>query len=523
MMWRFLATCRARVLPVIRLMRRFPYTSIGFIICVLTLLRHRQNWATVEEKQEFVAVSSEMITSNLFRSGEQDVQPKLNEELSFGVSAEGAIDEEGREQTQPGNNTPDEVAVPEQELHAGADQYDAQSVTDVTGKISSVQQLHQKLSSRIQNWRNLTQSEINNLSVVGRRLYLQEDVGIPQNRNFTILPWQCGPSIGNRFLKQYGNELLDPFRFCSVRNCNITYDSSLADRADAILFALHKTRGPSAFPHRTNFHQRWIWLSDETPYHTLLGARDKNLSHYNGYFNWSMTYRMDSDIPVPYGRTVEMSEAEASLYERVDYFNIKPNFTAVMGSNCGGRNKRWSYVKELKKYMDLHVYGGCGTFKCPGHFRRDCPLLNTYKFYLAFENSNCRDYITEKAWWNAIEKGAVPVVMGESVEGYKRHLPPKSFIHIDDFQSPKDLAEYLISLAKDPTKYMEYHAWRSRFRVLNEHGYFNSPVFHYCRLCEALNYNDPRPKEYPNLDVFWNSKTDCSTQTWVDRMNGISV
>ena len=26
--------------------------------------------------------------------------------------------------------------------------------------------------------------------------------------------------------------------------------------------------------------------------------------------------------------------------------------------------------------------------------------------------------------------------------------------------------------------------------VLNEHGYFGSPIRHYCRLCEALNYNN---------------------------------
>ena len=27
------------------------------------------------------------------------------------------------------------------------------------------------------------------------------------------------------------------------------------------------------------------------------------------------------------------------------------------------------------------------------------------------------------------------------------------------------------------------------FTVLNEHGYFGAPIHHYCRLCEALNYN----------------------------------
>ena len=41
---------------------------------------------------------------------------------------------------------------------------------------------------------------------------------------------------------------------------------------------------------------------------------------------------------------------------------------------------------------------------CAGHFMRDCPDLNDYKFYLAFENSLCSEYITEKLWWNAYSK-----------------------------------------------------------------------------------------------------------------------
>ena len=33
------------------------------------------------------------------------------------------------------------------------------------------------------------------------------------------------------------------------------------------------------------------------------------------------------------------------------------------------------------------------------------------QFYLAFENSHCQDYITEK-FWRALDKGIVPIVMG---------------------------------------------------------------------------------------------------------------
>lgn len=36
---------------------------------------------------------------------------------------------------------------------------------------------------------------------------------------------------------------------------------------------------------------------------------------------------------------------------------------AILGSNCGGKNKRWDYVKELQKYIKVDVYGGCGSLK----------------------------------------------------------------------------------------------------------------------------------------------------------------
>lgn len=75
---------------------------------------------------------------------------------------------------------------------------------------------------------------------------------------------------------------------------------------------------------------------------------------------------MRSDIPVPYGRTTELQ------YERVittkDFNNWRNSkdqnvLVAIMGSNCGGRNHRWDYVKELKKYIKVDIYGGCGTLK----------------------------------------------------------------------------------------------------------------------------------------------------------------
>ncbi|XP_042855623.1 glycoprotein 3-alpha-L-fucosyltransferase A-like isoform X2 [Penaeus japonicus] len=367
------------------------------------------------------------------------------------------------------------------------------------------------------NWRNLSADELGRLSVLGRRLYLGERIGTPKAGNFTILVWKTGPSVERRLLRQFGKEKKDPFAQCSVRNCEITYEDAAASTADAILIHLHRTKGPHSFPNRTRASQRWIWLSDESPYHTFLIAKDKDISHYNGYFNWSMTYRMDSDIPVPYGRTIKLSEGERPK-DAVDYFSAKPKTVAIMGSNCGGRNNRWKYVKELQKYLKVDAYGKCGTLKCPGHFTKDCASLNDYKFYLSFENSDCQEYITEKAWWNALGKGAVPVVMGGPVATYKKMLPPNSFLHVDDFDSPEDLARHLLALATDPKAYNRLHAWRSQYRISNEHGYFESPVYHYCRICEALNYNDPKPKSYDRMQDFWNKEEQCFSSTWGERL-----
>ncbi|TNN05109.1 Glycoprotein 3-alpha-L-fucosyltransferase A, partial [Schistosoma japonicum] len=53
----------------------------------------------------------------------------------------------------------------------------------------------------------------------------------------------------------------------------------------------------------------------------------------------------------------------------------------------------------------------------------------------------------------------LPIVMGASIEEYERVAPPYSFIHVDQFESPAKLAEYLKYLDKNDTAYNEYFAW----------------------------------------------------------------
>jgi glycoprotein 3-alpha-L-fucosyltransferase len=99
--------------------------------------------------------------------------------------------------------------------------------------------------------------------------------------------------------------------------------------------------------------------------------------------------------------------------------------------------------------------------------------------------------------------------MGAPPQDCVRLLPPKSYIHVANFSSPASLARYLLYLNGSASEYNNFFRWKNNFKVVNEHGYFQSPVYHYCRLCEALNYNDPAPKVYNKLEDYWGIDRDC--------------
>ena len=58
----------------------------------------------------------------------------------------------------------------------------------------------------------------------------------------------------------------------------------------------------------------------------------------------------------------------------------------------------------------------------------------------------------------------LPVVMGGlSKQDYEKIAPPHSFIHVDDFSSPKHLMQFLEELSKDPKEYNTYFWWKSYY------------------------------------------------------------
>lgn len=134
----------------------------------------------------------------------------------------------------------------------------------------------------------------------------------------------------------------------------------------------------------------------ESPNYTAVYRSD------NDVFNWTATYRWDSDIPLPYGYFME--HRPPLPQKHVDFPKTKTKMVAWFVSHCGTASEREVYVNDLAKYIEIDSYGTCGKFACPRWNETACfeMLESDYKFYLSFENSRCRHYITEKLFLNAL-------------------------------------------------------------------------------------------------------------------------
>lgn len=118
----------------------------------------------------------------------------------------------------------------------------------------------------------------------------------------------------------------------------------------------------------------------------MAGRVSRNFEKKN--YKLNLTHRFQSD-----GVYEQLPNYEEHLGVR--------KLVAGLISNCYFvKNDRLGYIHQLEKYMRIDLYGRCGNLTCP----ENCTtfLQQNYKFYLAFENCNCEDYVTEKFFMTAI-------------------------------------------------------------------------------------------------------------------------
>ena len=249
-------------------------------------------------------------------------------------------------------------------------------------------------------------------------------------------------------------------------------------------------------------NQQFVLYNIESPSYT--NGQKLIFELFEGNIDWLMTYRNDSDIHVPYGRIVPKKVPNSST--NTDLFETKHRSIAWFVSNCYTKSKRELLAANLAKYIDLDIYGSCGPLKCPKS--DDCFQMaeKNYKFYLSFENSLCKDYVTEKAF-RAMKYNIIPIVYGSA--DYHSVLPDQSFIDASNFTSAKQLAEFLNHVSSDKELYNSYLNWKKYYDVV-EYDYKEQM----CRVCEKLHKGINSMTDGPilmkrDLIDWWYKQSDC--------------
>ncbi|XP_072320147.1 alpha-(1,3)-fucosyltransferase 4-like [Eucyclogobius newberryi] len=290
-----------------------------------------------------------------------------------------------------------------------------------------------------------------------------------------------------------------------IKGCRLTDDPLEYPHVDAVVVHHREVAtGAVELPWEPRPRaQKWIWMNYESPTHTPA------LWRFEGKFNLTLTYRADSDIFLPYGYLepgVAQSPGAHLLHAPPRARLKRPRLVAWVISNWSESQARVAFFYELQRYVRVDVYGRLGLPLAVGS-GSVVRLLSRYQFYLALENSQHTDYITEKLW-NAVVAGAVPVVLGASRRNYERFLPPKAFIHVNDFPSVRGLARYLLMLHRNPSRLWHHLDWREGYSAVQ-------PAFwahHYCTACRAVRESFGTTQVVHSLEQwFWSNQNSFQT------------
>lgn len=290
-------------------------------------------------------------------------------------------------------------------------------------------------------------------------------------------------------------------QFNITAQCRITYDKQEYKRSDLVAF---HGRGSDfslkLLPNLTKRspHQRWLYYNSESPPHAGLLANQMQGKRLNHLFNWTMTYMLNSDFPYRFFQVLP-----GKYPDRYNPVQTGEVAVAVI-SNC--LRQRLNYIYELQKYIQVHIYGACGKYRCPAG--EECFYMlereKKYRFYLSFENSVCKDYATEKFHSHALQHNMLPIVINGANLSDPTIAPPGCCINALDFKSAKDLAQYIKKVASNSTLYNSYFKWQSRYAV----RHIETRHLLFCRACQRL-YSDSETKVYDDLYSWYGNKENC--------------
>lgn len=218
------------------------------------------------------------------------------------------------------------------------------------------------------------------------------------------------------------------------------------NKVDVVIFDLPFLRG-EYMEIKKPANQIWVgWLLESLRVYPWIPAvYDK--------FDLIMSYRMDSDIPIPYFCSDFLTGLRTSPVEK------SKGLCSFVGSSVNLSN-RLQYLEELWKYMAIDSFGWRKNTEIPDrNYRTKQEVSRHYHFTIAFENSISDDFVTEK-FFDPMLVGSLPIYLGAG--NIEKFAPADHcYLNARDY-SPKELAGYLTELENNPREYASWFAWKEK-------------------------------------------------------------
>ncbi|XP_066928924.1 alpha-(1,3)-fucosyltransferase 10-like [Clytia hemisphaerica] len=304
---------------------------------------------------------------------------------------------------------------------------------------------------------------------------------------------------------------------CFVGDCYFSQDRELMTHPKTKAFLFYGTDfSVKDLPLPKKRHHEWGLTHEESPKNNAIFYHEEGMN----VFNHTCTFKQQSSYPIStqYIRSMKylLKPLTYTTAEREE-FKRSEGLAAVayVQSGCNPPSDRDAYVKELMKYIKIDSYGKCLHNKDLPKVLLD-PLtmfdkaylkfFEKYKFIISFENARCNDYMTEKIF-RTIHMGSVPIYLGAS--NLREWLPdPKSVIMVEDFKSPKDLAEHIKYLDENSSEYEKLLEYKTKGndnkkleKVLEERQWgvdtgrkMNMVTGFECHVCDQIHRNRNRQK-----------------------------
>ncbi len=315
---------------------------------------------------------------------------------------------------------------------------------------------------------------------------------------------------------------------CLRQDCSITTDASSIPRASAVVFNALQMPSPrhqrilQRIRRENSAEAKFVFLSGQA-----LGQTKFDAEQYDLFFDYTITYKKDSDIRIPYwpndpslpsmfrqiptnrsSKTAKGHDYQSDLFGKTG----KQKFMLCILKSCKKIDWPSGFIRKIREegVVDVYTMGKCQEspienakpLPCSDLFSDKCAkFIEQYKFVTISTDVFCDGYIPKEYWYAISVWQAVPVLWGYLGD----NLIENTFINALSEEYIPPTFKRAAYASKDPEKYSKYAFDRADHDV--EKFYWQ------CELCKVLHDERKSKGSLLSFAEFWDKEQDCGANS----------